>query len=513
MTGVRGWWHRPGVQMLVVLLLVIAAAAFATAGSASRAVPERVTPQVEPVTETTVACPGLRSREGFTESTVAAATPPTVAGVDQAASGSGIVRTLSPQASSEKTLISLTQPGDRGTYVGRSGERDSVTGSASGSLAPGFSVTQTERTVDGAGRGLASTQCQPTGTDFWFVGAASGVGERAVLVLTNPESATATVDATIHGRGGVIDAPRARGIQVGPRSSVGLRIDELAPGEKVVAVHAEVRVGRLSAAITETDADGFEPGGTDWIPAASPPATTVVVPGVPAVSRALDAEVRLDVVAEDEAAVVTISVVTPDGSFAPQGIDVVDVPEQGVASVDLTEALRGDPAAIVLSSDVPVTAGARVLLKDPDIFGDVLFLAAAEPLDAPAVVPDNRTTKDLQTRLILSAPEGGATAVITGFAAGREWTAGRVSLASGATKVFTIPSKTLKGKKVDTFGLVVTPGGGGSLYGVRMLDEAGPRGPLVSSFPLTPARLLAEVPEAFPDISVGSAGSAGSAGS
>ena len=119
--------------------------------------------------------------------------------------------------------------------------------------------------------------------------------------------------------------------------------------------------------------------------------------------------------------------ITPEGSFTPQGVDIVDVPEQGVASVDLTEALRGDPAAIVLSSDAPVTAGARVLLKDPGLFGDVLFLAGADPLDAAAVVPDNRSTKDLQTRLILSAPDSAATAVITGFAKGKEWTAGRVS--------------------------------------------------------------------------------------
>ncbi|MEO8106306.1 MAG: DUF5719 family protein [Actinomycetes bacterium] len=498
------WWRRPGVQMLLVLVLVAGAATLATTVSATRAMPPGVTPKIAPVTETTVACPGLRSRKGFTESAIAAATPPMVPGVDQAASGSGVVRTLSPRLSRERVLISLTEPGDRGAYVGRNGERDSITGSASGSLAPGFSVTQTERTVDGPGRGLASTQCQPTGNDFWFVGAASGVGERAVLVLTNPESATATVDVTIHGRRGVIDAPAARGVQVGARTSVDLRIDEVAPGEKVLAVHAQVRVGRLSAAITETDANGFEPGGTDWIPAASPPATNIVVPGVPAVTRGREASVRLDVVAEGEAAVVTIAVITPDGSFAPQGIDVLDVPEQGVASVDLTEALRGDPAAIVLSSDVPVTAGARVDLTDPEIFGDVLFLAAAEPLDAAAVVPDNRTTADLQTRLILSAPEVGATAVVTGFAAGREWTAGRVSLASGATKVLTIPSKKINGKKVDSYGLVITPGGAGSLYGVRMLDEAGPRGPLVSSFPLTTARLLAEIPEAFPDVTVGS---------
>ncbi|MCZ3387056.1 MAG: DUF5719 family protein, partial [Actinomycetia bacterium] len=349
----------------------------------------------------------------------------------------------------------------------------------------------------------ASTQCQPTGTDFWFVGAASGIGERAVLVLTNPESATATVDVTFHGLKGIVDAADARGVQVRPRTSAQLRLDRLAAGEKVLAVHVQVRVGRLSAAITETDVFGFEPRGTDWIPQASTPQTEVVVPGVPPVNQGRESKVRLDIVAPDEAAVVTISLITPEGSFTPQGADVVDVPAGGVASVDLTEAMRGDAAAISLTSDVPITAGARVELKNPDIFGDLLYLAAAGPLDAPAVVPDNRTSADLQTRLILTAPESAATAVVTGFAGGQEWTAGRVELAPGTTQVVTVRPPRGQGERGDSYGLVVTPGGAGPLYGVRMLDEEGPRGPLVTSFPLTTARLLAQVPEAFPDIAVG----------
>lgn len=510
MTGHRvpSWrspFRRPSVQLLMVAVLVIAAAAVATSVGADWSAPTAGAAEVVPVSETTVACPGLRSRKGFTESAVAAATPPKVAGVDADASGSGVVRTLVPQESNEQTLISLREPGDRGAYVGRNGERDSVTGAASGSLAPGFSVTQTERTVDGQGRGLASTQCQPTGTDFWFVGAASGVGQRAVLVLTNPESATATVDVTFHGKDGLVDAPLARGIQVRARSSFEVRLDQKAPGERVLAVHVQVRVGRLSAAITETDVFGFEPRGTDWIPEASSPATALVVPGVPAVTQGRKSRVVLDLVAPEDAAVVTLSLVTPEGSFPPQGADVVDVPAGGVQSVDLTDALRGDPASLVISSDVPVTAGARVELKNPDIFGDLLFLAAADSIDAPAVVPDNRTSADLATRLILTAPDRSASAVITGFAGGKEWTASRIELPPGTTRMVTVEPPKVKGKRVDSYGLVITPGGGGPLYGVRMLDEEGPRGPLVTSFPLATARLLVEVPETIPDIAVGSA--------
>ena len=177
----------------------------------------------------------------------------------------------------EKTLISLSEPGDRGAYVGRNGERDSVTGSASGSLAPGFSVTQTERTVDGPGRG-SGVDPVPANRHRLLVrrGRVRRRSSAPVLVLTNPEIGNRHRRRHASTDGGASSTLQVRAACRSARApSVDLRIDEVAPGEKVLAVHAQVRVGRLSAAITETDVNGFEPGGTDWIPAASrrPPDT------------------------------------------------------------------------------------------------------------------------------------------------------------------------------------------------------------------------------------------------
>jgi hypothetical protein len=492
--------RRPMLHVLLAVVLLVGAGALATSlAPTSRGPAAAVTTQV-PVSETLVACPGLRSREGFTESTVAAATPPQVEGVDVEAEGSGSVSTLTRSEENDKTLIELTAPGDRGTYTGRNGERDSVTGSAAGSLAPGFSVTQTERTVDGKGRGLASTQCLPTGNDFWFVGAGSGVGQRAVLVLTNPEEAIATVDVDFFGRRGPVDAPGARGIEVPARSSVEVRLDEVAPGERVLGLNVQVRVGRLSAALTETDVFGFEPRGTDWVPGAVAQATSLVVPGVPRVDQGRESTVRLDLASPVDAAVVSLTLVTPEGDFTPQGVDVVDVPAGGVRSVDLTEALRGEPATILVESDVPITAGARVFLENPDIFGDTLYLAASLPLTAPAVVPDNRITKDLATRLVLSAPGDAASVKVTAFAGDEQVPVTTVELPAGSTRQVTIEPP----KKLARFGLVITPvAGSGPVYGVRMLDEEGPRGPLVTSFPLRTARLIATVPVTVPDVAAG----------
>lgn len=491
---------QPLWLVLAVVVALVVSGTVATLAAPAQRGPEAVTPLVVPVTETVVACPGLRSREGYTDSTVAAATPPRVAGVAKDATGSAEVRTLTRDAEDSKALIKLDQPGDRGSYLGKSGERDSIIGVAEGALAPGFSVSQTERTVDGKGRGLASTQCLPSGNDFWFVGAASGLGQDASLVLTNPESAVATVDVDIYGRRGPVDAPGGRGVQVSARSNVELSLAKLAPGEKVVAVNVRVQVGRLSAAMTETDVFGREPRGTDWIPSAEPPTTHLVVPGVPWVATNRESSVVLDLVAPGEAAVAQLTVITADGSFVPLHHEAVDVPAGGVATVDLTDALRGQSAAVIVDSDAPVTAGARVLLKDPDMFGDTLFLAASRPFSADAVVPDNRVTKDLLTRLVLTATDRPAAVTVKAFSGSRTVEVAHVQLAAETTQTVTIRPPP----HLHAFGLIVSPDPGlGGIYGVRMLDEQGSRGPLITSFPLRSARLVATVPDSVPNVAAG----------
>jgi Family of unknown function (DUF5719) len=505
MTGTRAathWWRRPPFHIALALVVLSGAGVAATAWAPQERGPDAATTTEVPVSETLVACPGLRSREGFTESTVAAATPPSISGVNADASGEGTVRTLTRNIDKDRTLIQLDAPGDLSRYTGRNGERDSVTGGASGALAPGFSVTQTERTVDGKGRGLASTQCLPTGNSFWFVGAGTDVGQRGTLVLTNPEAATASVDVVIYGRDGVIDAPGARGIEVPARSRVEVRLDEVAPGEPVLAMNAQVRVGRLSAAVTETDVFGFEPRGTDWISGTEPPSQSLVVPGFPRVDSDRNARLRLDVVAPQAAAVVTLQLITPDGTFTPEDVSVLDVPAGAVKSVDLNQAFAGEPGAVLVTADAPVTAGARVFLSDPQLFGDSLYLAASLPLTAPAVVPDNLITNDLDTRLILSAPEQAATVTVSSFAgaSGKSGTEETVDIPAGATRQVTVDP----GKNLKRFGLVIAPqDGSGPVYGVRMLDEQGPRGPLVTSYPLRTARLTATVPVTVPDVAAG----------
>jgi hypothetical protein len=501
---VTGWRSRPLAWAAAAVAGAVVLGGLATAVQAEPPAPPAAV--ATPVVDTTLACPGLRSREGYTDSTVAAATPPgsgAAAAGDAAQVGRAVVRTLTTDPSASRRLITLSEPGERGRYTGRNGERDAVVGRGIGTLAPGFSVTQTERTVDGAGRGLASTSCLPTGSDFWFVGAASGVGQLATLVLTNPEDATASVDVDFLGRRGPLEAPAARGVQVKPRSTTELKLADLVPGEPVLAVHVKVTSGRLSAALTETDVDGLQPRGTDWVPSTSAPADRALVAGFPGVAEGRKGQATLDVAVPGEAdAVVTVELLTPDGSFQPASNKVLDVRAGTVRSFDLTRALRGQATTVRLVSDQPIVAGGRMVLQRPGAYGDSLFLAAVPPLTTTAVVPDNRASSDLVTRLILTAPEGDATVTVTAFD-GPHSVRRALAVPAGSTRVFTIEDP----QAGQGFGLVITPDrAGGPVVGVRFLDEEGSRGPLVSALPLRPARITATVRQAQPWVAAGMAG-------
>ena len=79
-----------------------------------------------------------------------------------------------------------------------------------GNLAPGLVADQWGRDPGGRGRGMASTECAPAASEFWFVGGGAIAGRQTRIVLVNPDETAAVVDVLIHGPNGLIDAPRAR---------------------------------------------------------------------------------------------------------------------------------------------------------------------------------------------------------------------------------------------------------------------------------------------------------------
>ncbi len=371
---------------------------------------------------------------------------------------------------------------------------------AGGAAAPGLAVGMLTRSTVDAARGLLATTCVTAGSDSWFVGSGSVVGQRGRVYLSNPEAAPAVVDVTLYGPDGPLDAPAGRGIAVAAGTQEITLLDALAPGTSVFAIHVHARTGRIAAAVRDQQIDGLTPRGADWLPAAAPPARTQLVAGVVSGTG----ERVLQVVAPGESdAIVKVRLITETGSFAPSGLDVLEVKAGSVAVVDLAPYAGTDPVAVSLDSDVPVTAGvlARATGTATGALTDVAYTAAGRPLTpaTPGAVPEARTGTGIASTLLL-ATSGEAASVRVA----------PLPPATGTPRDVEVPAESQVVLDLGTvstapsFSVSVVPlRGSGPVYAVREVTEAEAKGPMLTTEPVPPGRYTVVVPQVLADLSTG----------
>ncbi|TDD17411.1 hypothetical protein E1218_28015 [Kribbella turkmenica] len=261
-----------------------------------------------------------------------------------------------------------------------------------GPLSAGTVGTSTTTSTEGVNRGMASTPCQLPGSDFWFVGASGASDRRDVLVLTNLDSINAEVSVTVYARSGPQDLPNARGIVVPARGTSELYLGLVARNLRDIALHVQSNGGRVAAALRDNATKGSEPAGVDWLNPSAPPAKKVFVP-----AAAPGAGLRILSVANPSDLQVTASLTVhgPNGPFRPAGLETVAIPAGSVKSLRLDPVLHGDPSAITVSADQPVTASMRMVDASGSDFASV---GSAEPLTGPAylVLPAHKQPAILQ---------------------------------------------------------------------------------------------------------------------
>lgn len=321
----------------------------------------------QPVDSSTAVCPEPGSVDGsLTTSTITVI--PGLAGQDRPGEaligyleggegdGSGAQEELDPGAAESEPRGQITEPGDVAQIESGETRLPALEVRTLGGLAPGLVAAQTTRDSFSDGRGLASQPCLGPDTTWWFVGGGSTAGRESALVLVNPESTAAEVEVAISGPDGPVSTPRLRGLVVEPRSRVVVRLSREAPRLPAAAWRVTVRQGRVMAALSDREAEGFVPRGADWIPASIDPATRVLVPGVVGGEGGR----QLLVHAPGElTATVRVRLITEQGSFVPAATPEIEVPGGSVVTVDLDASLQGDDATVDLQSDLPIVAGVR----------------------------------------------------------------------------------------------------------------------------------------------------------
>ncbi len=352
---------------------------------------------------------------------------------------------------------------------------------ASGSMARGLEVEQV------ATGGIPSARCESPGTDFWFVGPGQHNLARMQLFLLNPGSQPADANVEISTDAGPMQGGADTGIAVAPHSMV---VQSLAPAvhqSRAVALHVRTSVGQVVAAVEEVTHAG---GSGAWLPAAQPPATRVVLPGLPAAAGTRQLFVAVPGTRD---AHLKLTAVTTKGSYPPAGSTGLDIPGGSAAAIVLPS-LSGVPAALKLSSDVPITASAMLTGGAPGAPG--VLTSATLPVQEQGVVAYDRAGSGLASELVLSAPGRAVMARITEIGVtGPGGTQRVVQIQAGHSMVAQL-GKGGGAIHKAAFSVLITPlAGSGQLYAGRVVTSSGTGGKVQSLLPVISTLTMVPLPK------------------
>jgi hypothetical protein len=489
-----------GTLLAVGVLATLALVGGTLRQPAVRAVPGA---QVD-VQGATSVCPDLRQVKNGLSSRVSVGAAPLA---DGSTAASGALRQHTNANPLGVTQVPVTAPGQVATELGRTLRNDALVLEATGSFSAGLEAEQVTRGERGPERGLAGLRCDAPRTETWFVGGSTSVGDVTTLVLVNVDDTPATVDVSIFSASGPVDPRLGQGLTVNPHTRTVINLDTLAPDRTLLGIHVHSRRGRVAAGVRTSRVSGSTSLGVDWVPQSVPPATSVLVPGVPQVIAGGRILLVTNPGADDT--IVSVQVTTSDGQFIPAGMDAVPVPGGTTAVVRLTAIATQSALGVrVTSQGGPVLAAAIAEDYTPGFPSrEFAYTAGSLPLSGPALLTDLVINRPTESTLILTAPDGAASVRIALI---------RVlgtSTPLPKPKVIRIPAGRTVTLKLSTFyqpgadvklAVEVRPEpGSGSVYAARYLAEHGAHGPLITLLDLQGPALAVTRPAVAEDPRVG----------
>jgi hypothetical protein len=491
---------RPSLSLLVVVALLTGAVAASHEVPAAHAA-RRATTVTAPVIGASAVCPDLRQDRDVLRTRVSAG----VAVAAQGATGEGSLRAQPLHATGAPALLPVDRTGQVAVDLGSTLTGDALEVTARGPLAAGLELEQVTRGEGGSSRGLAGLRCEAPKTEAWFVGGSTQVGDNMTLVMANPDDTPALVDVVVWTSDGPADPRPGRGMSIPARKRAAFALDQIAPDKEWLAVHVIVQRGRVAAAVRHARLDGRTPKGVEWIPQAQPPATTVVVPGLP---QGPGRRILSVTNPGTDPTVVSVQLTTPDGQFVPTGLDALEVPAGTTLATELAPLTDNYPATVRIVSDGgPVIAGAFVYDLQDGPVREIAYAGSAVPLSGPALLTDVVINRPTESTLFLTALAGDATVDVTPVPI--------VGLDGPLPepKRVQVPG----GRKVDSLTAVVRPPGAtgrlavevrpepgsGPVYASRYLREHGTRGPLTTMLVLQGAAQRVVLPAVRRDPLVG----------
>jgi hypothetical protein len=243
----------------------------------------------------------------------------------------------------------------------------------------------------------------------------------------------------------------------------------------------------------------------EWVPQAQPPATTVVVPGLPqGPGRRILSVTNPGL----DPTIVSLQLTTPDGQFVPTGMDALEVPPGTTLATELAPLTDKGPATVkVVSDGGPVIAGAFVYDLQDGPIREISYAGSAVPLSGPSLLTDVVINRPTESTLLLTALAGDATVDVTPVpivgVEGPLPAAKQVKVPGGRTTTVKL-STFLPPGATGRLAVEVRPAPGSApVYAARYLREHGSRGPLTTMLVLQGAAQRVTLPAVVRDPMVG----------
>lgn len=280
---------------------------------------------------------------------------------------------------------------------------------------------------------LAWSPCPEPRARWWFVGAgAATVSHDTVLTITNPRAGQAVLDIDVRGPDGPVQGPGLHGITVPAGATQVVDLAKAAPSIGDLAVNVVAKRGLVSVSA----ADRFAPGVVgkavqEWLPGQSLPATEVTMSGLPTKP---DRATLMVANPRQTDAIVSVELIGATGTFSPKENPTVTVPPDSVASVSIGSAFNGDPLAVRVKSDQPVTAAVRTVTA-----GDVAFATGVRPIQGATSFAVPSGTGDL----VLSSVGPASSVAVTAFAgSGKQLSDDPVAVPKASSVTTRLPAGT-----------------------------------------------------------------------
>lgn len=346
----------------------------------------------------------------------------------QVASTSGASGDLQVRAGTKVDVAAPVAPG-RTTEVDTGKPAAVVSGT--GDLAPGL-VAQS------FAQPLASFDCRAPVYDYWFTGLGAGARHQSTLQLVNPDEGRAVVDVEVYSADGLLDVEGLRGVTISGGESRAFDLAKTLPRRDELALHVTVVRGRVAASVSDAvrGVAGAGRNGDDGLGSQDEPATSNLLLGIPGGSGP-----RILMIANPNTTAerATIKLVTTGSTFAPSGVEEIELPPQSVVPVPLTKVLaeagKDDeaPVGLLVESSAPTTASLQMFYRR-----DLVRSVPATPLEGPGttVVPAGSKT------LVLGDATGeGVVTVSLWDADGKELPQQRIEVAAGRADTYDVPDE------------------------------------------------------------------------